>query len=331
MRWLLRDLDGVSLAIAHNYPMSSALGASPASLVKIWYCHEPPRGLYPYETAPYLSKNAKRAPERDGPYYFRTSLDSWFGRLPVIGRRRPARLEADRQGVSALSAVWANSEFTRDNVRRIYGSVPAEVVYPTVELPNPGTRTGSPREGLKVLTLTRLHRIKNLDTLLEGFARYRARGDQRAELHVVGDGPLRARLEGDVARLGLEKCAHVHGFLAEPELAALSARCDVFACVPLDEPFGMVFPEAMARGLLVLGPNHGGPLEILDGGKLGEIVDPLDPEAIADGLARIAALSNGAADERRALALRSVGRFSRRATIERMTSLLARHDLRLGD
>ena len=327
VRWLLRGLDGAKIAIAHNYPTSSTLGASGASLTKIWYCHEPPRSLYPSEASPYLATNAERAPERDGPRYYRTSLNGWFGALPLVGRRRPARLDADRRGVRGLDAVWANSEFTRDNVRRIYGSVPIDVLYPTVEISAAARRSRSSGEGFGLLTLTRLHAVKNLDTLLEGFAAFRARRDPRAELHVVGDGPLRPLLERRVVTLRLHDAVTIHGFLGDSALEALSSRCDAFACLPLDEPFGMVFPEAMARGLLVLGPNHGGPLEILDGGRLGEVVDPLAPEAIAEGLARIAALSDADADARREAAATSVKkRFSRKATTDRMTELLRRHD-----
>jgi glycosyltransferase involved in cell wall biosynthesis len=328
MAWLLGGLGNATVAIAHNYPTSAALGTSGARLAKVWYCHEPPRSLYPRETSPYLSENTLRAPERDGPRYYRTSLNGWFGGLPLIGRRRPARLLADRSGVSRLDAIWANSEYTRSNVRRIYGSLPIEVVYPTVEPEPVGPRAGSPRQGLRVLTLTRLHAVKNLDTLIEGFDAFRSRRDPHAELHVVGDGPLRVSLDRLVTRLGLAGAVRIHGFLPDAELALLSASCDAFACLPLDEPFGMVFPESMARGLLVLGPNHGGPLEILDGGRLGEVVDPLDPRAVADGLARIASLSNADADARREAAAASVkARFSRRATVERMKLLLARHGL----
>lgn len=330
VRWLLRDVSDARLAIAHNYPTSAALGASGTSAVKIWYCHEPPRGLYPREASPYLCEHGERAPERDGPRYYRTSLHSWFGGLPFVGRRRASRLDEDRRGVCNLNAVWANSEYTRDNVRRIYGAVSADVVYPTVDFPAAVGRSGISRGGLKILALTRLHWVKNLDTLIEGFATFRGRRDQRAELHLVGEGPARSSLEGRVAELGLKDAVRFHGFLGDAELEALSARCDVFACVPLDEPFGMVFPEAMTRGLLVLGPNHGGPFEILEGGKFGEIVDPLDAGAIAEGFARIGALSNLDADTRRTAAAASVRqRFSRQATIERMTRLLARHDVAL--
>jgi glycosyltransferase involved in cell wall biosynthesis len=331
VRWVLEGIERARLAIAHNYPMSSALGDSGANVLKIWYCHEPPRSLYPREASPFLWEHAASAPERDGPSQFLASTNSWFSRLPVFGRRRPARLAADRKGIRTLDAVWANSEFTRDNVRRVYGSVPAEVVYPTVDLPSPKPRSGAREGGLRVLSLTRLHWVKNLDTLVDGFAAFRKRDDPRAELHIVGEGPLRRPLEERVSNLGLSGAVKVHGFLDEAALEELSARCDAFACVPLDEPFGMVFPEAMTRGLLVLGPNHGGPLEILDGGRLGEAVDALSAEALADGLARIARLSNAEADERRLRAAASVKqRFSRAATLSRMQTLLASHGLELG-
>jgi glycosyltransferase involved in cell wall biosynthesis len=330
MTWLLDDLAGADLAIAHHYPASSALGAASGAGVRIWYCHEPPRGLYPSEVSPFLHANAERAPSRHGPRYYRKSMNSWFGGLPLIGRRRASRLEADRRGIRGLDAVWANSEFTRDNVRRVYGSLDVAVVYPTVAVaPNRASLGGSRRDGLKVLCLTRLEWVKNLDTLLEGFALFQRREDPHAELHVVGEGRAGKALRRQVARLGLGKAVELHGFLDEEAISELSARCDAFACLPLDEPFGMVFPEAMARGLLVLGPDHGGPLEILDGGRLGEIADPLSPEAIAEGLSRLRRLPDAEADRRRsAAALAARQRYSREATAAQVTSLLGRHGVK---
>ncbi|HEX6766793.1 MAG TPA: glycosyltransferase family 4 protein [Polyangiaceae bacterium] len=322
--WLLDDLDAADVAIAHNYPASAALGACKKARLRVWYCHEPPRFLYPEEVSPFLRDNAERAPSRHGPRYYRTSMKSWFGGLPIIGRRSPRRRELDRHGVRGLDAIWANSEYTRDNVRRVYGSLDVEVVYPTIDFPkDAAARAGLPRDGLEILTLTRLEWVKNLDTLLEGFAKFRARDDVRARLHIVGEGPAASSLRAQAARLGVGEAVHLHGFLSELELSSLAARCQLFACLPLDEPFGMVFPEAMAHGLLVLGPDHGGPLEILDGGRLGEIVDSLNPEAIADGLARLRGLSDAEADRRRtAGALAARQRFSREATAARVTSLL---------
>ena len=328
--WLLDDLEAADLAIAHNYPASAALGACKKSRLRVWYCHEPPRFLYPEEVSPFLHENAERAPSRHGPRYYRTSMKSWFGGLPLIGRRSRPKRELDRRGVRGLDAVWANSEYTRDNVRRVYGSLDVEVVYPTIDFPPDAVaRTGLPREGLEILTLTRLEWVKNLDTLLEGFSRFRKRDDRRAQLHIVGEGPAGKALREQAVRLGIGEAVHLYGFLRDAEISKLMARCQLFACLPLDEPFGMVFPEAMAHGLLVLGPDHGGPLEILDGGRLGEVVDSLSPEAIADGLARLRGLSDADADRRRSAgALAARQRFAREATSARVTSLLEHHGVR---
>ena len=61
------------------------------------------------------------------------------------------------------------------------------------------------------------------------------------------------------------------------------------ALLTLDEPFGMVYPEAAAKGLLLVGPDHGGPLEILDGGRLGWVVDAFSPGSLAGPWSRCGA------------------------------------------
>lgn len=324
VRWLLAELLQSDVSIAHGFPVSSALGEAKSSGLRLWYCHEAPRWLHPEAANPYLARHAARAPERHAPSYYRRSFLSWVGALPLVGRRRPSRVEADVRGVSGLDAVWANSEYTRDSVRRIYPGVDAEVVHPFVHFPpEPPRRSGKPAPELGVLCVTRLEWVKNLDTLLEGFALFRNRMAPGARLEIVGSGPARVALGKLADQLGIAPAVRFHGFLPDPELAALATRCDVFACLPLDEPFGMIFPEAVARGLLVLGPDHGGPLEILDGGRLGAVADPLEPEAVADGLARLARLSDVEADERRRAADAACrARFSTEVVAARMRELL---------
>ena len=330
LAWLLDQSAGVDLTIAHGYPVSSALGAVTRPGTRLWYCHEAPRWLHPAEANPYLAKHTARAPERHGPKRYASSLASSFGLLPLVGRRRPSRVEADRRGVAGLDVIWANSEYTRDAVRTIYGKPDCAVVYPFVNFPAAAApRNGVSRDGLRVLCVTRLEWVKNLDTLLEGFARFRKRDDGRATLDIVGTGSVLPLLRTLSAELGVVDAVRFHGFLPDAELDRLSARSDVFACLPLDEPFGMVFPEAIGRGLLVLGPDHGGPAEILDHGRLGEVVDPLDPEAVADGFARLQRLSTADAERRRSAAdLACRQRFSAEVVGPRILTLLAEHGLR---
>jgi len=330
LAWLLAELEQAEAALAMSYPVSMALGRAKSRAVRVWYCLEAPRWLHPEEANPYLAKNAARAPERHGPRRYRTSLASPVGALPFVGRRRPSRRDADRRGVAGLDAVWALSEYTRDSVQRIYGGREADVIYPMVTFPaRPERAFGLSRDGLRVLSVTRLQWEKNLDTLLDGFALYK-KADPRATLDIVGTGPTLEALRELATALGIADAVRFHGFLTDEELTRLAGRCDVFACLPLDEPFGLIFPEAIARGLLVLGPDHGGPVEILDQGRFGELADPLDPEAIAAGLSRLARLSDEEAEKRRAAADAACrARFAPHVVGERMLSLLARHGLSL--
>jgi glycosyltransferase involved in cell wall biosynthesis len=140
---------------------------------------------------------------------------------------------------------------------------------------------------------------------------------------VVGEGSVVGALAALAGELGAADAVRFHGFLGERDLAAVYDACDVFVGLPLDEPFGMVFPEAALRGLLVVGPDHGGPQEILDGGRLGWTVDPLAPEALAEALAEAWRLPHAEADRRRlALADACRARYAPAAVLPRLRAAL---------
>jgi glycosyltransferase involved in cell wall biosynthesis len=151
------------------------------------------------------------------------------------------------------------------------------------------------------LVHTRLEYLKNVEVILSSFAAFRRRHPS-ALLHIVGEGSAGRDLQALARRLDVSQATRFHGFLSRTDLSAVYDACDVFALLPIDEPFGMVFPEAAARGLLIVGPDHGGPLEILDGGKLGWVCDPFAEESVLDALERVFALSDSEANERRAAA-----------------------------
>ena len=101
-------------------------------------------------------------------------------------------------------------------------------------------------------------------------------------LTFVGDGPLRARLEGR------ERIA-VTGRLPFDEIPARVAAARVVCGPSLVEPFGQALLEGLAAGRPVVATNVGGPPEFVTD-KAGVLVDPLDEDAIEDGLRRAAAL-----------------------------------------
>lgn len=291
-------------AIAHGFPACALLGAAAISGERVWYCSEPQRQLHLIDANPRLHQRVTSQPGRSHAERFYAKQLAQYH----LSERHDSRLQRlrafDRTHTPRVERICANSEYTRDNVQRTYARNDVQVVHPMVEFPaqRGRTRAGVDRSrGLQVLALSRLDAVKNLEHVVSGFALYAARAPG-AQLHVVGMGTQRRGLRALSRRLGVAGGVRFHGNMKPGELDRIYDACDVFALTPLDEPFGSVFPEAAARGLLLVGPDHAGPYEILDGGRLGWVCDPFSAEALAEVFREIAGLSDGEVDARRMLA-----------------------------
>jgi glycosyltransferase involved in cell wall biosynthesis len=294
---LLADYETI---MAVNFPCNVLLGAATTRARKLWCCTEPSRYWHLVATSPYLHLRHATHPTSNSDVeraYARRLLHHARQRKTPEGARL---IEFDLEMTRKLDAIYSISEFARDTMKRVYGRSDDGIIYPMVRFPDAVThrRSGLDRTGLRVLTHSRLETAKNVENVLRGFAVFR-KAHAGAKLSVVGEGPARKRLEKLAVDLGLSGAVRFHGYLPDEALAAVYAASDVFALQPIDEPFGMVFPEAASRGLLLVGPDHGGPLEILDGGRLGEVTDPFAPESLAEALHRIWALSDAEVDARR--------------------------------
>jgi glycosyltransferase involved in cell wall biosynthesis len=218
--------------------------------------------------------------------------------------------------------VWANSEFTRGLVGAVYGRSDAQVVPPFVNEPALRRPARSRGDGpLRLLVRSRLQPIKNVDAVLRALKLSLEQGLD-VELDVVGDGTARPRLKELGRELGLEARLRFHGFLKARESAEVSESCHAFVLLPFDEPFGMVFVEAAFEGLAVLGPDSGGPPEVLSNG--GFFARPEDPASIAAGIATIHRASHAELSERHArLTRHAVERYTARAFRDRAAALLS--------
>lgn len=127
---------------------------------------------------------------------------------------------------------------------------------------------------------------KNLDRLVAAFG---ALGPVDAELVLVGSAGWGDRPAPEA--LG-ERARHL-GFVPRHHLDALYAAATVVAYPSLREGFGLPVLEAMVQGAAVVTSRGTSTEEVL--GDAGELVDPLDVDSIAGGLARL--LSD---DDRRA-------------------------------
>ncbi|MFF1350374.1 glycosyltransferase family 4 protein [Streptomyces sp. NPDC058322] len=100
---------------------------------------------------------------------------------------------------------------------------------------------------------------------------------------VVGDGPSEASL-----RTGLPGAVFL-GRRTGDDLARVFASLDVFVHTGPYETFCQTVQEAMACALPVIAPAAGGPLDLVDHGRTGLLVPPLDARAVADAVGALAA------------------------------------------
>jgi glycosyltransferase involved in cell wall biosynthesis len=131
----------------------------------------------------------------------------------------------------------------------------------------------------EVVWLGRHVEEKGLAYLVEAWAEVVRKAPGHA-LVLIGDGPLRAEREAQVARLGLQASVRFEPFQDQGAVAARLRRCELFVLPSLKEGFPISLVEAMACGKPVVTTT--GLEEIVAGG--GAVVPPRDPRALAAAL-----------------------------------------------
>jgi glycosyltransferase involved in cell wall biosynthesis len=190
----------------------------------------------------------------------------------------PGIRAATRLVVRRAAAVIAVSDYLR---RELETKIPdargkTEVVDSGVDLARFAV-TPAPADGPRFLCIASLIRRKNVLRLADAFARM-----GKGTLTFVGDGPLRAQLEG---RPGVELVGRVPYARVPQQIAASHVVCQP----SLIEPFGQALLEALACGRSVVATRIGGPPEFVPP-EAGVLVDPADEQALAAALAAAAEL-----------------------------------------
>jgi phosphatidyl-myo-inositol dimannoside synthase len=107
---------------------------------------------------------------------------------------------------------------------------------------------------------------------------------------IVGDGDDRPRLESLAVECGVMKNVRFAGSVPSEQLPNYFRLADVFVMPSALEGFGIVFLEAMATGIRVIGGSQDGSRDPLCDGALGTLIDPENGEELASAIR--AALDN---------------------------------------
>ncbi|MBI4476470.1 MAG: glycosyltransferase family 4 protein [Acidobacteria bacterium] len=157
---------------------------------------------------------------------------------------------------------------------------------------------------------------KNLVRLIEAFHRLRRHEFEHMKLLIIGDEISKyPALRRAVHRHHLHKYVRFLGFVPLETLAVLYRLAGVFVFPSLYEGFGLPPLEAMASGTPVVTSNVSSLPEVV--GDAAILVDPHDPDAIADGMRRALTDPELRADLR-ARGLTRVNQYSWERSVQRV-------------
>ena len=169
----------------------------------------------------------------------------------------------------------------RQKIVRVYNGVaPLERTAPTPELTSP-----DPEQTFTLLFVGRLAAIKDLKTLLRGFARAHEILPF-LRLWIVGDGHVRAELEALASELRLTN--HVQFWGQRMDTAAFFSAAGCFVMSSVSEGLPMSLLQAMSLGIPAITTDIGGMAEVLRLSQNGLLTPVGDGEAYAEAIVQIA-------------------------------------------
>jgi colanic acid/amylovoran biosynthesis glycosyltransferase len=217
--------------------------------------------------------------------------------IPFSFTARGSDIHVDRtmlgEKVAAASFAIAVSRANRDMMLAASGGQHADsvhVVYGGIDtsrfMPR---RTAMADEKLRLVCVARFEEVKGHAHLLRACALLQARGVD-FECHLVGDGELRTSIERQIAASGLGHRVTLHGACTQAQVIEQLEQATVFvlATVPAAngkrEGIPNVLKEAMACGLATVATDISGIPELIEHGRTGLLVPPLNETALADAL-----------------------------------------------
>jgi 1,2-diacylglycerol 3-alpha-glucosyltransferase len=124
---------------------------------------------------------------------------------------------------------------------------------------------------------------KNLSFLIRCYAKSSIRGTYT--LRLIGEGPLRSRLQEEINALGLTENVQLTGWVSYEDLPKEYAGAALFVLPSKFEPWGLVVNEAMSAGLpIIISDTCGCKPDLLSEGANGWSINPENEDAFVERL-----------------------------------------------
>jgi glycosyltransferase involved in cell wall biosynthesis len=226
--------------------------------------------------------------------------DPEIGFAPVAGRFQWFKRRILHRLYNNSSRVLAVSDGARESAKRFYGirdekiqtqrnGVDVELILEQSAKPIPNEWWTRPAQRgtsrlVRIVSAGRLNHEKGFHLLISAVDELRRRcPDVELRVALLGEGPHRVKLEQQIIDLKLADIIKLPGF--QENATAWYRSADLFVLPSLMEGMPNVLLEAMACGTPVISSNcHSGPAEILENGRLGELVAVNDTDSLLNGL-----------------------------------------------
>lgn len=139
-------------------------------------------------------------------------------------------------------------------------------------------------DSLNFIYVGRLVKYKNVDVIIRALQK---KYQDKAILHIVGEGAEEAKLKQLSKDLKIEKNIIFHGQLPRDEVYKMMKKSYCFIMVSDKETFGMVYIEAMLAGCVTIASKAGGVDGVIIDGKNGFLSKQGDTDELVETLNRI--------------------------------------------
>lgn len=261
--------------------------------------------------------------------FFHHKTRNSAGRAGILVTLHGPIADFDPKGFVALTLGSAGAIVgcSNDVVKGLIGMMPllegrAVAVHNAAPVPE-GIPSPLPWNPPRLLCVGRLSREKGFDVALDAFAIVKKRVPN-VRLEIVGDGTERDVLGERILYLGLGDQAALSGWAAPDAIPPLMEAATMVLVPSRSEPFGLVALEAALMQRPVVAAAVGGLPEVVSQGETGFLVQPENPDALAEAVLRL--LENRTLAERmgRAARARALEDFSLETHVSRYEELYAR-------
>ncbi len=225
----------------------------------VYFCYQPPRFAYDLK---------------------KSTISGYSG----IGRLLPLYAVVhrwlDKMWVKQADSIWTFSKAYAEWCKKLYNHKDIITLIPGVDCNQSSSgepqflrqRWNIPEETIVLLTVNKLIPRKNIDIFID-VVRWLWRHKHPVKGIIVGDGPIRSKLETIAKKKNIASHVVFTGHIPGKELPHYYAGADAYLFLEKNVPFGMTPLEASAAGTPVIAVRGGGALETVVHGQTGFLVN----------------------------------------------------------